>query len=145
MDIRPIRTDDDHRAALEEIARLWAFPDNSPENEKLDVLATLVEVYENQRWPRRTCTPLEILNYAISEMGRSQAELAGLVGKTLASQLLNGSRRISLSAAQKINAAWHIPIQLLVTPYETGEATKTRSPKVHSQPKRKQTRHAKAA
>ena len=63
--------------------------------------------------------PLEILNYAIREMGRTQAELAGLVGKTSASQLLSGSRRISLGAAQKISAAWNIPIQLLVTPYRT--------------------------
>ena len=50
MDIRPIRSDDDHRAALQEIERLWGFPDDSPENDKLDVLATLVEAYESTRW-----------------------------------------------------------------------------------------------
>ena len=59
MDIRPIRNDDDHRAALEEITRLWAFPDDSPENDKLDVLAMLVEIYEKDRWPRRPCSPLK--------------------------------------------------------------------------------------
>lgn len=146
MDIHPIRTDKDHHAALIEIERLWAFPDDSPENDKLDVLATLVEVYEKHRWPRRACTPLEILNYAVDEMGRTQAELAGLVGKTLASQLLNGSRRVSLSAAQKISAAWSIPIQLLVTPYEAGEAKSAkRSLKTRSEPRRRQSQRAKAA
>ncbi len=115
MDIRPIRTDDDHRAALAEIERLWAYPDDSPENDKLDVLVTLVEVYERNRWPRVACSPAEILRYAIEEMGRSQTELAEVVGsRSLASQLLSGARRVSLDAAQKISAAWQIPIQLLV-------------------------------
>ena len=123
MDIRPIRTDEDHRAALAEIERLWAYPDDSPENDKLDVLATLVEAYERWRWPRQACSPAEILHYAIDEMGRSQTELAEVVGsRSLASQILGGTRRISLDAAQKISAAWQIPIQLLVRPYEVAAA-----------------------
>lgn len=118
MDIRPIRTDDDHRDALVEIERLWAYPDDSPENDKLDVLATLVEVYEAQRWPRRDCTPAEILLHAVTEMGHSQAELAELLGsRPMASELVRAKRRISLAVAQKISAAWNIPIQLLVAPY----------------------------
>lgn len=123
MDIRPIRNDEDHRAALVEIDRLWSFPDDSPENDKLDVLATLVEVYEKDRWPRRSCSPAEILRYAIDEMGRSQAGLAEVVGsRSLASQLLGGSRRVSLDAAQAITAAWGIPIQLLVSAGPDGPA-----------------------
>ncbi len=123
MDIRPIRNDEDHRAALAEIDRLWSFPDDSPENDRLDVLATLVEVYEKNRWPRRACSPAEILRYAIDEMGRSQAGLAGIVGsRSLASQMLNGSRRVSLDAAQAIAAAWGIPIQLLVSAVPDGPA-----------------------
>ncbi len=118
MDIRPIRTDDDHREALKEIERLWSYPDDSPENDRLDVLATLVEVYEAGRWPRRDCSPAEILQYALSDMGRSQAELAGLLGsRPMASELLRAKRRISLTVAQNISAAWGIPIQLLVAPY----------------------------
>lgn len=123
MDIRPIRNDDDHRAALVEIDRLWSFPDGSPENDRLDVLATLVEVYEKDRWPRRASSPAEILRYAIAEMGRSQTGLADIVGsRSLASQILNGSRRVSLDAAQAIAAAWGIPIQLLVSGGSDGAA-----------------------
>ena len=118
MDIRPIRTDEDHREALQEIERLWAYPDDSLENDKLDVLATLVEVYETQRWPRRDCSPAEILQYAVTDMGRTQAELADLLGsRPMASELLRSRRRVSLAVAQKISAAWGIPIQLLVAPY----------------------------
>lgn len=80
MEIRPIRNDDDHRAALQEIERLWAYPNTSPENDKLDVLATLVEVYKSRRWPTRGCSQIKILQYAVSDMGRTRAELADLLG-----------------------------------------------------------------
>jgi HTH-type transcriptional regulator / antitoxin HigA len=51
MDIRPIRTDEDHRAALAEIERLWGAKDGTEEGNKLDILVTLVESYEDKRWP----------------------------------------------------------------------------------------------
>ena len=51
MNIRPIRTDADHLAALKEIERLWNAPEGSDDHDKLDILATLVEKYEESRWP----------------------------------------------------------------------------------------------
>lgn len=120
MDIRPIRNDTDHERALREIERLWDFPDGSAESDKLDVLAILVGDYEDKRWPSDPVSPRDILEYAVTEMGRSQAELADLLGsRSQASDLLRGRRRISLAVAHKISAAWRIPIQLLVAPYGT--------------------------
>jgi len=46
MDIRPIRTDEDHRAALAAIEACWGAPDGTEESDKLDVLVALVELYE---------------------------------------------------------------------------------------------------
>jgi len=115
MDIRPIRTDSDHKEALREIERLWGAEPGTPEGDKLDVLATLVEAYENNRWPSDALTPLDILWSAIKDDGRTQAELAEVLGaRSRASEILNGKRAISLEAARKISAAWKIPIQLLV-------------------------------
>lgn len=51
MNIRPIRTDADHRAALEEIELLWNAPEGSEDRDKLDILVTLVEKFEEGRWP----------------------------------------------------------------------------------------------
>jgi HTH-type transcriptional regulator/antitoxin HigA len=123
MDIRPIRNDDDHRDALMEIDRLWNAPQNTPEGDKLDVLVTLVEAYEAKRWPIDPVSPRDILEYAITDMGRSQKELSELLGsRSQASDLLSGRRKVSLEMAQKISAAWRIPIQLLVAPYEVTSA-----------------------
>jgi HTH-type transcriptional regulator/antitoxin HigA len=79
MEIRPIRTDKDHRAALAEIEKLWGASNGTPEGDKLDILVTLVETYEERRWPlrsRRRFDPVDVLRYAIEELGHSQAELA---------------------------------------------------------------------
>jgi HTH-type transcriptional regulator / antitoxin HigA len=76
MQIRRIRTDKDHRAALAEIEKLWGASSGTPEGDKLDILVTLVETYEERRWPprsRRRFDPVDVLRYAIEELGHSQA------------------------------------------------------------------------
>jgi HTH-type transcriptional regulator / antitoxin HigA len=123
MDIRPIHTDADHAAALKEIERLWNAADGSPEADRLEVLAILVEDYESRRWPVPQATPVEILHYAISDMGRSQADLAALIGsRSRASEILNGKRRLTMDQAHKISTAWHIPAELLIAPYRVERA-----------------------
>ena len=54
MQIRPIRTSKNHRAALAEIEKLWGASTGTPEGDKLDILVTLVETYEERRWPLRS-------------------------------------------------------------------------------------------
>ena len=124
MDIRPIRTDSDHRLALAEIEKLWGAEPGTPEGDKLDILATLVETYEDRRWPlnrrRRRFDPVDVLRYAIEELGHSQSELAEIVGsRARASEVLARRRPLTLAMIQKITAAWKIPADLLVQPYRT--------------------------
>jgi HTH-type transcriptional regulator / antitoxin HigA len=92
MQIRPIRNDKNHRAALAEIEKLWGASIGTPEGDKFDVLVTLVETYEERRWPlksRRRFHPVDVLNYAIEELGHSQAELADILGsRSRASEIL---------------------------------------------------------
>jgi HTH-type transcriptional regulator / antitoxin HigA len=81
MEIRPIRNDDDHAAALAEIEKLWGAAAGSEAGDKLDILATLVERYEDTRWPVTDASdPIDLLHFAISDLGHSQAELADLLG-----------------------------------------------------------------
>jgi HTH-type transcriptional regulator/antitoxin HigA len=121
MDIRPIRTDRDHRAALAEIERLWGSPEGTEEGDKLDILVTLVENYEEKRWPirtRRRFDPVDVLLYAIDELGHTQTELAELIGsRSRASEILSRRRALTVDTIHKISKAWHIPADLLVQPY----------------------------
>jgi HTH-type transcriptional regulator / antitoxin HigA len=121
MQIRPIRTDKDHRAALAEIEKLWGAASGTPEGDKLDILVTLVETYEERRWPlksRRRFDPVDVLQYAIDELGHSQAQLAEILGsRSRVSEVLARRRRLTLEMIQKITAVWKIPADLLVQPY----------------------------
>ena len=118
MEIRPIRSDRDHAEALAEIERLWGAAIGSPEGDKLDVLATLVEAYEEKRWPIEAPDPVDVLRYAISDLGHSQAELAELLGsRPRASEVLKRRRALTVDMVHKISTKWHIPADVLVRPY----------------------------
>lgn len=125
MDIRPIRTDEDHRAVLQEIDACWGAPEGSEAGDRLDVLVTLVESYEARRWPiePKRFDPVDVLHYAIDELGHTQAELAALLGsRSRASEVLARKRALNVDMIHKISAAWKIPADLLVRPYKTKAA-----------------------
>ncbi len=126
MDIRPIRTDQDHRAALAAIEACWGAPEGTEEGDKLDVLLALVEIYEAKRWPieiDETFDPIDVLRYAIDELGHTQAELAELLGsRSRASEVLSRRRALTVEMIHKVGEAWKIPADLLVRPYKTERA-----------------------
>jgi HTH-type transcriptional regulator/antitoxin HigA len=126
MDIRPIRTDKDHRAALAEIDICWGAPDGTEKGDKLDVLLALVEIYEAKRWPidiDDSFDPIDVLHYAIEELGHTQAELAELLGsRSRASEILARRRALTVEMIHAISEAWKIPANLLVRPYKVERA-----------------------
>lgn len=121
MEIRPIRTDKDHRSALAQIEKLWGARAGTPTGDKLDILLVLVETYEERRWPlksRRRFDPVDVLHFAIDELGHTQAELAKIFGsRSRASEVLARRRPLTLEMIQKITSTWKIPADLLVQPY----------------------------
>jgi antitoxin component HigA of HigAB toxin-antitoxin module len=126
MDIRPIRTDEDHRAALAEIEASWGAPEGTEGGDKLEVLVALVELYEAKRWPieaDENFDPIEVLRYAIEELGHSQGELANLLGsRSRASEILSRRRALTVEMIHKISETWKIPADLLVRPYKLERA-----------------------
>ena len=120
MDIRPIRSDEDHKAALAEIERLWGAVPGTDNGDKLDVLVMLVEKYEETRWPldEPNWDPVDVLHHAIDEMGHSQAELADLLrSRSRASEILSRDRVLTVEMIRTISDAWKIPPALLIKPY----------------------------
>jgi len=126
MEIRPIRTDEDHRTALAEIEACWGAPEGTEEGDKLDVLLALVDAYEEKRWPidlDENFDPIDVLNHAIDELGHTQAELAEILGsRSRASEILSRRRALTVEMIHKISKAWKIPADLLVRPYKIEHA-----------------------
>jgi HTH-type transcriptional regulator/antitoxin HigA len=126
MEIIPIRTDEDHRAALAELGTCWGAPEGTEAGDKLDVLLALVDAYEEKRWPidlEENFDPIDVLNHAIEELGHTQAELARLLGsRSRASEILSRRRALTVKMIHKISKAWKIPADLLVRPYKIEHA-----------------------
>ncbi len=126
MEIRPIHSDEDHRAALAEIDACWGAPEGTEESDKLDVLLALVEAYEVKRWPiaaDESFDPVDVLNYAIEELGHTRAELADVLNsRSRASEILSRRRALTVEMIHKIGTAWNIPADLLVRPYKIERA-----------------------
>lgn len=120
MEIRLIRTEADYEAAVAEIERLWGAEPGTDDGDKLDILATLVEKYENEHWPIDTARvdPIDMLSYLIDEGGHTQAELAELLGsRSRASEILNRRRALTVEMIFRISEAWKVPAELLIKPY----------------------------
>jgi len=122
MDIRPIHNDKDHRAALAEIELLWGARAGTQSGDRLDFLLALVDMYEAKRWPIDAAVkddPIDVLRFAIDELGHTQAELAELLGsRSRASEVLSRHRALTVEMIRKISEGWKIPAELLVRPYK---------------------------
>jgi HTH-type transcriptional regulator / antitoxin HigA len=90
------------------------------------VLLALAEIYEAKRWPIETAKrfdPIDVLNYAIDELGHTQAELGELLhSRSRASEILSRRRPLTVDMIHKITGAWKIPADLLVRPYRLKRA-----------------------
>ena len=126
FEVRPIRTDDDLSAALAEIERLWDSAAGSRGERKLEVLSVLVQDYERMRFTFSRADPVDVLEFAISDMGRSRADLERLLGSSRASDILSRKRPLNLAQIRKIAEVWKLPIEVLAAPYEIQTAKRPR-------------------
>ena len=97
MDIHPIRTEAEYEAALAEIERLFDAPPNTPEGDRLEVFATLVEAYEEQHYSIPTPDPIEAIKYYMESRGLCRRDLEPYLGsRARVAEVLNRKRPLSL-------------------------------------------------
>jgi len=126
MHIGSIRTDEDHRRALAEIEALWGAPEGTEEGDRLEALVALVDNFEAKRWPVAvdpSMDPVDVLQFAIDELGHDRAELTRILGsRSRASEILGRRRALTVAMIHAISEAWNIPAALLVRPYRVKSA-----------------------
>lgn len=117
MKIKPIRTEADYDAALRAIEKYFDRPPRkgTPEADRFDVLATLIEAYERKRWPIDPPTPIDAILYRMETAGYTQADLARLLGsRSRASEVLSRKRPLTLAMIRKLSREWNIPADCLI-------------------------------
>lgn len=117
MHLKPIKTDADHEAALREIERLWNSEDGTPEADRLEILTTLVEVYEEARFPMDLPDPIEAIKFRLDQQGEGTKALIGIIGnRTRVYEVLRGDRALSLAMIRRLNERLRIPAEVLIRP-----------------------------
>ena len=120
MDIRPIRTKADHRAALKEVERLWNADPGTPDGERVDVLVTLIEAYEAKHVPIAAPGPIAAIEFMMEQKGLSRRDLEPAIGsRGRVSEILTCKRPLALPMVRALSALLHIPTDVLARPYET--------------------------
>ncbi len=117
MNIKPIKTDADYRAALKEIETLMMAAPNTPEGEKLDVLVTLVEAYEAKHYPLGLPDPVEAIKFEMEQKGLTIKDLEPMIGKSnRVYEILNHKRSLTLKMIWKLHRELGIPAESLIKP-----------------------------
>lgn len=125
MDIRPIRTKADYKAALALASRLVDKDPKAgtPDGDRLDVLATLIQAYEAQHYPIPAPDPIECLLHVMEARAMTRKDLEPYIGsRGRVSEILNRTRPLSLTMIRNLHAALGIPAEILVREYSATAA-----------------------
>ena len=119
MRIKPIKCDADYDAALTAIDGLMGAAADTPEGDELEVLVTLVEAYEAERWPIEAPDPIAAIEHVMEARGLRQRDLADLIGsQPHASEVLNRQRPLTLAMIRALSGKWNLPADVLVRDYD---------------------------
>jgi len=119
MDIKPIKTEKEYEAALKEIERLFHADPGTPDADRLEVIGTLVEAYEDEHYAIPLPDPIEAINDYMEARGLSRADLEQYIGsRARVSEILNRRRPLTLSMIQRLHDGLGIPAEVLVQPYK---------------------------
>jgi len=116
-EVRPIRTKRDHEAAPKEIERLWGAKTGTPEGDRLDALATLVDAYEAEHYPMDPPDPIEAIKFRMEQQGLTRRDLEEIIGtRTRIAEVLNRKRGLSIAMIRRLHERLGISADVLIRP-----------------------------
>jgi HTH-type transcriptional regulator/antitoxin HigA len=120
MNIKPIKSEEDYIATLNQIESLMDAKPNTPQMDELEVLTTLVEAYEAQHYVIDAPDPIEAIKFRMEQEGLKQKDLVPIVGsKSRVSEILNKKRKLTIEMIRNLHKQLHIPVESLFLDYKT--------------------------
>ena len=144
MEIKPIRTERDHAAALQRIELLWGSAQGTAAGDELDVLVTLVEAFERENYPIDLPNPIEAIKFRLEQEGKDYKALIGVIGqRTRVYEVMRGARPLSLNMIRNLHRKLEIPATVLIQAAPAKKPrTARRTPMKHPGPRRSGQRSA---
>ncbi len=116
-ELKPIRTEADYDAALAEVERLWGAKSGTPDGDRLDVLATLIEVYEAKNYPMDPPDPIEAIRFRMEQRGLTRKDLEPMIGpRNRVADVLNRKRGLSIEMIRQLHDHLGISAEVLIRP-----------------------------
>ena len=116
-DLKPIRNEADYDAALEEVGRLWGAKSGTPDGDRLDVLATLIDAYEAKHHPIDPPDPVEAIRFRMEQQGLSRKDLEPMIGpRNRVADVLNRKRGLSIDMIRQLHDGLGISAEVLIRP-----------------------------
>ncbi len=123
MDIQPIRTESDYKAALRQISALMEADSapGTPEGDRLDILATLVQAYEARHFPIGAPDPVEAIKFRMEQSGLTVKDLELIMGRSnRVYEVLNRKRPLTLVMIRRLHHSLGIPAERLIAETVSG-------------------------
>ena len=115
MNIKPIRTEEDLAAAFARLEQLWGAEIGSPEGDELEILALLIEKYEDEHYPMPLSDPIEAIKFLMEQQGLTPRDLEPFLGSSgRVSEVLNRKRKLSLAMIKRLHDGLKIPYESLL-------------------------------
>lgn len=115
MRIKPVRSEKDYRYALSQIDRLWDAKPGTSEGDSLEILATLVEAYEQKHCPILPPDPIEAVKFRMEQMGLKNSDIAPyLGGQNRVSEILHRKRPLTVKMLRSLHRHLKIPAESLL-------------------------------
>ena len=118
MKLKPIRSEYDYDMALKRLEKIFDSEPGTKEGDELEILALLIEDYEDKHYPIGPPDPIEAIKFRMEQMGMKQKDLGTILGhKSRASEILNKKRKLTLEMIRKLSRELKIPTEVLVQEY----------------------------
>ena len=114
-DLKPIRNEADYDAALDEVGRLWGAKSGTPDGDRLDVLATLIDAYEAKHHPIDPPDPVEAIRFRMEQQGLTRKDLEPMIGpRNRVADVLNRKRGLSIDMIRQLHDGLGISAEVLI-------------------------------
>jgi len=118
MEIKPIKTKTDYQSALKVVEKLFDAKPGTPEGDRLEVITTLIEAYEEKHHPIPPPDPIEAIFYYLESRGLTRKDLEIFLGsRSRVSEVLNRKRPLSIEMIRRLHEKLGIPAEVLIKPY----------------------------
>lgn len=119
MELKPIKTEVDYRAALKRLEKIFDAKPGSPESDELEILGLMVDNYENKFYPIEAPDPIEAIKIRMEEMNLKQKDLIPEIGgKSRVSEILNRKRRLTVEMIRKLAVRLNLSVNILINDYQ---------------------------